>query len=206
LYLNCANTLSFEKSTVGRDWFTVKLFDLEISRARLALRVFTGFILASMTLFLFYYLPLHMGAIAGHFVPTAFVPIVDFAASTFASSTLPLLGALLAILVFTETILKGTWAFGALLIIVGSFWILYDLTLYRAGLLFSNLIPSGITLANGEQLIVSTTSQSDLVLLLTGVIIIFVISSVITIIRGARILYFARVKARPAFSAGQTSI
>jgi hypothetical protein len=166
----------------------VTLFDLELSRGKLALRIFTAFLFAGLTLFLFYYLPLHISAIASHFVPNMYLPAVNSFASAFASTSLPELGVLLAILVFVETILKGTWVYGALLIVVGSFWILYDLTLYRDGVLFS-IAPSTLTLSSGEQLILTSSTQSDIFLFVTLVIIIFVISSFVTIIRGARILW-----------------
>jgi hypothetical protein len=167
----------------------VRILDLQLSKKDLALRLASALIFAGLILFVFYYLPLHIEAIASYFVPSRFLPEITSLASSFASSTLPALGLLLALLVFTETILRGTWAFGVLLIMIGSFWILYDLTLYREGLLFSGLVPSTINIGGGEQLLVSPSVQSELVFVFTGVIIMFIISSVFTIIRGARILW-----------------
>ena len=160
-----------------------------MSRGQFASRVAAALIFAGLTLFVFYYLPLHIDAIASYFVPRTFIPEINSLAGAFASSTLPELGALLAVLVFVETILKGTWAFGVVLILVGGFWILYDLTLYKEGLLFANLVPSAINVGNGQQILLSESAQSELIFLFTGIIILFVISSLFTILRGARILW-----------------
>jgi hypothetical protein len=167
----------------------VKIFDLELSKKRFALRIVSAFIFTNLTLFIFYYLPLHIGAIASHFLPNMLIPEVNSLASAISSSALPELGALLAILVFVETLIKGSWVYGALLVILGTFWITYDLTLYREGLLFANLVPSTLTLGNGEQIFLSESAQSTLALMFTGIIILLVISSLFTVISGARILW-----------------
>jgi hypothetical protein len=167
----------------------VRILDIQLSGGQFASRLAAALIFSGLTLFVFYYLPLHIDAIASYFVPRTFIPEINSLAGAFASSTLPELGALLAVLVFVETILKGTWAFGVLLIFVGGFWILYDLTLYREGLLFSSLVPSAITVGNGQRILLSGSAQSELILLFTGIIILFVISSLFTILKGARILW-----------------
>jgi hypothetical protein len=167
----------------------VRIFDLELTRRRLALRVFSAFIFAGLTLFVFYYLPTHIVEIARYFIPDSFIPEINSLSQSFSSSSLPILGILLAILTFVETMIKGSWVFGALLVVLGSFWIFYDLTLYREGLLFSSLMPSTITLGNGQQAVISGSIESQLVLIFTGIIILFVVSSFITTLRGARILW-----------------
>ena len=128
----------------------VRILDIQLSGGQFASRVAAALIFSGLTLFVFYYLPLHIDVIASYFVPRTFIPEINSLAGAFASSTLPELGALLAVLVFVETILKGTWGFGVLLILVGGFWILYDLTLYREGVLFSNLVPGAITVGKGQ--------------------------------------------------------
>ncbi|MGI0090686.1 MAG: hypothetical protein ACREBS_03165 [Nitrososphaerales archaeon] len=167
----------------------VIILDIQLSGQAFAFRILAALFLAGLDLFVFYYLPLHISTIAPYFVPRIYIPEINSLASSFASSALPALGILFAILVFVEVFLRGTWAFGVLLIILGSFWILYDLTLYREGLLFANLLPTGgITLGNGEQVVLSGSEQSELLLFFRALIILFVISSLVTIARGVKIL------------------
>lgn len=164
----------------------VKIIDIEISKLRLAGRIVYGLFWAAIILFFFYYLPMHFQSLLTSQVqvPQAYLPTLNSLAQSFSTSPLPYLGIIIATLAFIEAIINGTWVYGVILIVTGTFWLMFDLALYRSGLLFANLIPPSIF--SGYQFSQSTSSL--LIEILTAIVIIFVISSAFTIASGVRIL------------------
>lgn len=166
----------------------VHLVDIEISKARLAGRVIYGLFWAGLTLLFFYYLPTHFNSLVGPYVPQAYAPAVQYVAQSISNSPLPFLGIALAALAFIEIILKGTWIYGAILIVTGVFWLLFDITLFSRGLLFANLLPSSLI----QNYNLAPGTVSAIVWILVIMIAIFVISSLFTIGRGIRIIVRSR--------------
>lgn len=147
--------------------------------------------LAGLTLFVFYYLPLNLTRIASPYIPPQYLPELRYIEQSISDSSLPLLGIFLAILTFVDTIIRGSWGYGVILVVMGSFWILYDLSLYKQGLLLSGIAPSTLSFLQGghgqasSSSLLSSTMIADV---LTGIIVLFILSSLITITRGVRIL------------------
>ena len=177
----------------------VRLVDIEISKARLAGRIIYGLFWAGLTLFFFYYLPTHFNSLVGPYVPQAYAPAVHYVAQSISNSPLPFLGVALAALAFVEIILKGTWIYGAILIVTGIFWLLFDITLFSRGLLFANLLPS--TIIQNYHLAPGTISA--IVWILVIMVVIFVISSLFTIGRGISVIVNSRRRARERQFAAQ---
>ena len=161
----------------------VKILNIEVSSGRFILRIFEGLFIAGLILFFFYYFPTPLAEIAGRFVsitPSEAQQISNAGASI-ASSPLPIIGVLLALLAFINAIIRGTWLYGAILVLTGFFWITFDLYLYFEGLLFANLFPSTIQQSQIPPQYQVYFSPATITTALTIVIILFMISSLVTI-------------------------
>jgi hypothetical protein len=154
-----------------------RIGDLELSNARLALRLIGGFILGGFVLFVFYYLPYHLDSLASPFVPSEYMPYVrEFVSSLVSSGGLPLLGVLLAVMVFFDILLAGSWIYGIDLIITGVLFLAYDILLFRAGQFFVTSYPNNVT---------QSPVYQEMTPILEAIIVILVISTIYSIGRGA---------------------
>lgn len=158
----------------------VRILDIELSRRAFALRIITAVFFAGLTLFFFYYLPLNFAHLVSPYVPQRYIPTVDSIRANLSNSALPVLGLVLAGLTFVETIFRNTWGYGAILVATGSFYIIYDLSLYTQGLLFTGLVPSSLG---------TTTIPADSIAqILEVIILLLIVSSIVSVARGVRIL------------------
>ena len=165
----------------------VRIIDIEISNARFAGRIAYAFFWSGLTLFFFYYLPTHIGefvSLLAPRIPQIYVPALQYLGQSFSNSPLPYIGVLIAMLAFVEIIIRGTWVYGVILIVTGLFWIAFDVILFSRGLLFANLIPSSLL----QTYQISTQAISLIKWVLVILVSIFVISSIMTITNGARII------------------
>jgi hypothetical protein len=181
----------------------VHLINIEISKKRLIGRIFYGLFWAGLILFFFYYLPTHFEALIAPHVPQVYFPMLESLAQSISQSALPYLGILLAGLAFVETVINGTWVYGVILVITGFFWLIFDIILFSTGLLFSNLLPSSLL----ESYQLSQSETAFIVWMLVFMVIIFVVFSITTIVRGAQILvrYRGRLEQRKFSQRGSQS-
>ena len=121
----------------------VRVIDIQISNARFAGRIVYAMFRFSLTMFLFYFLPTHIMAFAS-LVPQTYYQLAQYVATSFSKSALPFLGILIALIVFVEILIKGTWVYGAVLITSALSWLSFDLVLLSKGLLFANVVPVGL--------------------------------------------------------------
>ena len=112
----------------------VKIFDLELSNFRFALRLFWGLILGGLVLFLFYYLPAHLETFISPFVPPQDGAQINSLVSELnVGYALGLLGVLFAVFVFFGALFKGSWGYGIVLILTGLYLLLFYYFLFQAG-------------------------------------------------------------------------
>lgn len=120
----------------------VRIGNIEVSKASLAFRIFGGFFLAGLVLFLFYYLPSHLTSVLSPYVPSQYIPYASQIVSIIVNSPIPLLGILLAVSVFFDVLLRGSWLYGIVLIVTGMLFVSYDFFLFRSGQLVSDIFPT----------------------------------------------------------------
>jgi hypothetical protein len=155
----------------------IRIGDLNLSYARFTLRILAGLILAGLILFLFYYLPSHLTQLLSPYVPEAYIPYLNNIVSALTNTGIPLLGILLAIIIFFDILLKGSWIYGMDLILTGVLFLAYDLFLYRAGKLFSEAYQSS-----------QSAIYSEIAPLFDIIIIILIISTVYSIGMGVSLV------------------
>lgn len=154
-----------------------KILDLELKGSSLALRVVTGIIAAGITFFLLYYLPANFLSLLGQLVPAQALPdpsILNTLLSSLVNPSLPMIGLLLTVLVFLECLLRGSKAYGPILIISGLSFIAYLYLLFHGGTMTITL-PASLLMG------ISAGVAVDL----TVIMLLFMLPSLLTIINGA---------------------
>ena len=154
-----------------------KILDLELKALSLALRAITAIIVAGITFFLLYYLPANFLNILGQFVPAQALPdpsILNPLLSSLVNPSLPMIGLLLTILVFLECLLRGSKAYGPLLILTGLSFIAYLYLLFHGGTITITL-PASLLMG------ISAGVAVDL----TTIMLLLMLPSILNIIKGA---------------------
>jgi hypothetical protein len=169
-----------------------KIGDLELSNTKLAVRIIGGLILAGLILFLFYYLPSHLTQIVSPYVSGSYIPYLNNLVSELTNSGIPLLGVLLAVIVFFDVLLKDSWIYGIDLIITGLLFLVYDIFLYRTGQFFSF----------GPETTQSPI-YSEITPLFSIIIIILLIWTVYSISRGVSLVLHRNQRRRSAIELSQ---
>jgi hypothetical protein len=154
-----------------------RIFDLEVSSARLALRVVAAVILAGLTFVVFYYIPSHFEGLVSGALPASGRSALQGLVSSVVSPSIPDLGLLLTALVFFGVILNGSRAYGVVLIFEGALFAAYTYILLHGGTL-SVTLPGGLPNAT-----TGTITFAVPVLML-----IFLVPSLLTIVKGAAVL------------------
>ncbi|MHB8566874.1 MAG: hypothetical protein ACYC7D_06760 [Nitrososphaerales archaeon] len=152
-----------------------RIGNLELSSAHLALRIIIGLILGALVLILFYYVPAHLTALLSPYVPQKYLPDIAQFVSILESPGIPFLGVLLAIVVFFDVLLKGSWIYGIALVLTGILFLSYDILLFEGGQFFQGLFPQQVTESSFYQ-----QFSSYLILL----VILLIIPTVLSIVRG----------------------
>ncbi len=98
-----------------------RILDLQISTPRLIGRVILAFILAGIDFFFLYVLISPNDTFVLHYLPANVSSHLTTAMSAFVSPTLPLIGIVIAVLIFFDQIFKRTKIEGAFLMIMGDF-------------------------------------------------------------------------------------
>ena len=157
----------------------VKIFDLELSNVRFALRLLWGLILGGLVLFLFYYLPAHLGTLISPFVPSQYAGQINSLASELdVGYALGLLGVLYAIFVFFGTLFKGSWGYGIVLILTGLYLLIFYYFLFQAG----SILPTFPSIFD------SVGNLSYLTIALYILVALILISAVIDVGRGIALI------------------
>ncbi|GEM_PF-873374 len=153
--------------------------NLELSGARLALRVILGLFLAALVLLLFYYVPTHLTALVSPFVPRQYIPYIAEFVSILESPGIPFLGVLLAVVTFFDVLLSGSWIYGVVLILTGVLYLAYDILLFQGGQFFQGLFPQDVTQSSFYQQFSSY---------LTLIVILLIIPTFLSIGRGISLI------------------
>jgi len=154
-----------------------KILDLELKALSLALRVITGIIAAGITFLLLYYLPANFLNILGQFIPAKALPdpsILNPLLSSLVNPSLPMIGLLLTVLVFLECLLRGSKAYGPILILTGLSFIAYLYLLFQGGTLSMTVPPTFLM-----------GISAGVALDLTTIMLLFMLPAILTIIKGA---------------------
>ena len=153
-----------------------KILDLELKATSLALRVVIGIIAAAITFFVFYYLPTNLLSLISQFLPAQVLPpssTLDPLLSSIMDPTLPMIGLVLTVLVFLEYLLRGSKAYGTILILTALSLIAYLYLLFNGGT---------ITITLPASLLMGTSV--DIALDLTFMMILLMLPSILNIIKG----------------------
>jgi hypothetical protein len=163
---------------------TVKIFDLELSNDRFALRVFAAFVFAGLIAFFYYYLTMHVGSLISGYVAESYALRIQNIFAAFGPvGIFQYLIPIFIVSVFFATILKGSWGYGILLVIEGVLYGIYYLYLYETGILFTGL-PAGTT----SNVQIDPTVLTDIGYFLDLITIVFIILTVESIVRGTIII------------------
>jgi hypothetical protein len=153
-----------------------KILDLELKALSLALRVIVGIIVAAITFFVLYYLPTNLQSILSQIVPAQALPTpstLNPLLTGVTSSILPMIGLLLTVLVFLECLLRGSKAYGPILILTGLSFIAYLYLFFNSGTITVNL-PASLLMG------ISASIAIDL----TTIMLLLMLPSILTIIKG----------------------
>lgn len=155
-----------------------RILDLQISTPRLIGRVIFAFILAGIDFFFLYVLISPNDTFILHYLPASVSSHLGTAMSSFVSPTLPLIGLVIAVLIFFDQIFKQTRIEGAFLMMMGSLFAWYTYTIFQGGTMDLN-IPAGLV----QNISGSITLHATLIMWL------FILPELLTIVKGALMLY-----------------
>jgi hypothetical protein len=150
--------------------------DLELSSASLALRVISGAALAALVFFAFYYLPANLSALVSGSLTPSNAAAVSSVATALIGST-PIIGLVLAVLVFLGAILRGSKVYGAVLIVIGILFATYTYLLLHGGSI-GGALPSNL----------SSGASGNFVIDVTLLMVVLLIPSILTVVKGTLLL------------------
>jgi hypothetical protein len=162
-----------------------KILDLELSTPRFIARIIVAAILAGIDFFVFYVLISPNDTFLARFLPASVYTTLHNAMSSFVSPELPIIGILIAALIFLEQIFKGTRISGIFLVIMGALFSWYTYTFFQGGTMTFD-IPSGLI----QGVSGSATVRAYLLMWL------FIAPSLLTILKGGLMLYTSNKKKR----------
>ncbi|MDI9644533.1 MAG: hypothetical protein QFX35_04865 [Candidatus Verstraetearchaeota archaeon] len=119
----------------------VRLLDIEVSRASLALRVISGVTLAALTFLLLYMVPSNLPSLIwemGREQPSVPGEVL----SSLVDPMLPILGLALVPAVFLNALLKKTAAQGPIMIVIGLLSVSYIYLAFHGGVISLDIPPS----------------------------------------------------------------
>jgi hypothetical protein len=161
----------------------VRVIDINVPTGRFAGRIAYALFRSALILVLFYYLPTHLMAFVSR-IPETYLQLAQYVASSFSNSPLPFLGIVIALIAFVEIVTKGTWIYGAILISSALAWLSFDLILLSKGVLFANLIPTGLIQAYN----LPASAVSLITWTLISMVLAFLLMEFVYIFRGVRII------------------
>jgi hypothetical protein len=150
--------------------------DLELSSASLALRVISGAALAALVFLAFYYFPANLSALVSGSLTPSNAAAVSSVATALVGST-PIIGLVLAALVFLGAVLRGSKVYGAVLIVIGILFATYTYLLLHGGSIGGTL-PSNL----------SSGASGNFVIDVTLLMVVLLIPSILTVVKGTLLL------------------
>ena len=150
---------------------------LQLSSASLAIRAISGAVFAALIFLVFSYLPANAPALVSGSLPSSSATAASSVTSALIGSTLPIIGLVLAILVFTGMIVRGSRVYGMVLILIGLLFAAYTYTIFRGGSI-------GITLPSNLPLGASGNLAIDASLLM----FVLLVPSLLTVAKGVLLL------------------
>jgi hypothetical protein len=150
--------------------------DLQLSSASLALRVISGAALAALVFLAFYYLPANLSAlVSGSLTPSNAAAVSSVAAALVGST--PIIGLVLAALVFLGAVLRGSKVYGAVLIVIGMLFATYTYLLLHGGVIGGTL-PSNL----------SSGASGNFAIDVGLLMVVLLVPSLLTIVKGTLLL------------------
>jgi len=162
------------------------ILGLEISTGRLALRIVAGALLAAVLLAALSLLPMAAQGILSEFLPAEFGAFYDIIAPLL-HPALPFTGAVIAILSFLLVVLRGSAAYGPATAAFGLAFIAHILLAFGFGTPSLAFPPEMITQALQQALGLPVALDVELVAYadLTGLMLVFMLPFILTVIKGA---------------------
>ena len=171
----------------------VKLLDLELSKGALLFRMIVAVIVGTINVLLFYYLPTRIGSISSGYLPSNYASSISAFISGLVSPLLPIIGIALGVFVLLGIVFRGTKIYGLFVALNGALFAAYTYVFFQGGTVHVN-IPSGLV----------QNVTGTLVLGLNLLMLLLIIPSLLTIVKGAVLLTQARHRVKDASSAKTT--
>ena len=150
-----------------------RLLDIEVSGASLALRVVLGVVFGGISFVVFYYLPANLGNFLSSALPAASRAAAAGVASALINPSLPLIGLAAAALVFLGFLLRGTKAYGLILVLNGIVFLAYVYTAFQGGTITLNL-PAGLP----------SSASGNISLNASNLMLLFLLAPLLTVVKG----------------------
>ena len=174
----------------------VKLLDLDLSRGAFILRMIFGVIVGTINVMLFYYIPTSIASLASGYLPSNNVSSFNAFISGLVNPLLPIIGIALGVFGFLGILFRGTRIYGLFVSCIGVLFVAYTYVFFQGGTIHVN-IPYGLV----------HNVSGNLELGLNLLMLLFVIPSLLTIVKGAVLLIQAthRVQNAPTIKTTITS-
>jgi hypothetical protein len=150
--------------------------DLELSSASLALRVISGAALAALVFVVFYYLPANLSALVSGSLSATSSAAVSSVATAIVGST-PIIGLVLAALVFLGAVLRGSKVYGVVLIVIGILFATYTYLLLHGGSIGGTL-PSNL----------SSGASGNFAIDVSLLMVVLLAPSILTVLKGTLLI------------------
>jgi len=151
--------------------------------------VVLGVVFGGLSFVVFYYIPANLGNLLSSALPAASRAAATSVVSALISSSLPLLGLAATALVFLGMLLRGTRAYGIILLLNGAVFLAYVYVVFQGGTITLSLPPGLPSSVSGNV----SLNMSNLMLL-------FFIAPILTVIKGVVLTVM-----KPQAVQGQTS-
>lgn len=156
-----------------------RILDLELSMPRFIGRIIAGVILAGIDFFFLYVLISPNSSFVENLLPASLAPI--FAAMhKFVTPTLPIIGLVIAFLIFFDQIFKRTRIEGGFLIIMSSLFAWYTYSIFQGGTMHIT-IPSGVI----------QNVTGDITLSASLIMWLLMLPSLLSIVKGVLMLVYS---------------
>jgi hypothetical protein len=151
----------------------VRLLGLEMSGAKFGLRIFLAVVFGALAFAVFYLVPASIGPLAKQVAGPANASAVGALVDSLVSPGLPLVGIAVAALVFVGVFLRGTKAYGPVLVVLGLALLAYVYALFQGGTVH-------VTIPQLSQYAASGSIAVDL----TDLMYLFMVPAVLTLLKG----------------------
>ena len=150
-----------------------KLLDLEVSRGSLTLRAVLGAVFGGLSFAVFYYVPANLGSLISPAVPASSASSASSLISSLVSPSLLLIGLAAALLVFLGFFLRGTKAYGPILVVNGLIFLAYVYAAFQGGTITLTL-PAGLP----------STASGTLSLDVSNLMLLLLLAPILTVVKG----------------------